>query len=266
MDYTTIKLAVADGIAEVTLNRPDALNALTLEMLHELRDVARQIVHKQLDARALLITGEGRGFCSGADLRAHMAKANNGPVAADNGANLIDNYHPLFLELSHLDVPVITAVNGIAAGAGMSLAITADFVCAGKSAAFLQAFINIGLIPDAGSTWLLPRLIGPARARQMMMLGEKIPAETALDWGLVHSVYEDDVLLSEARKLAKKLASGPTLAHASIRQLMRTSFDQSYPDQMHSEALNQRKLSTTQDAGEGVLAFLQKRPANFTGT
>lgn len=265
MTYTTIKCQTDAGVAEVTLNRPDALNALTTDMLEELRDVVRRIIHGEIDARALLITGEGRGFCSGADLRASMARAADGPVASDSGAMLMDKYHPLFLELSHLDIPVITAVNGIAAGAGMSLAITADFVLASQSAAFLQAFVNIGLIPDAGSTWLLPRLIGPARARRMMMLGEQVKADQALEWGLVHSVSPDGELMTHARALAHKLANGPTLAYSSIRSLMRSSFYKSYPDQIQQEAVHQRKLSKTADSKEGVAAFIEKRPAAFKG-
>ena len=265
MSYETIKFEIKDNVAEVTLNRPDALNAMNHLMLAELKDVVRQIHLKLVEARALLITGEGRGFCSGADLMDSVRQASAGPVERDSGSMLMDKYHPLFLDIAALDIPVITAVNGIAAGAGMSLSISADFVCAARSASFLQAFINIGLVPDAGSTWLLPRLIGPARAKRMMMLGEKIPAETAFDWGLCHSLSDDDTLMDDARALAQKLANGPTLAHGKIRSLIRTTFDASYAEQIQNEALAQRSANQSADAVEGVTAFVQKRPAAFKG-
>ncbi|MCJ9430424.1 enoyl-CoA hydratase-related protein [Kordiimonas marina] len=260
-DFKTITLDIDDGLAVLTLNCPDRLNALNAQMKAELRDALRQIGGPYSGVRALLITGAGRGFCAGADLSESMAAADT----RDAGANLIDSYHPFLLELAALEIPVISAVNGVAAGAGMSLAISADIVLAGKSAYFLQAFVNIGLVPDAGSTFLLPRLIGTSRARAMMMLGEKLSADKALDWGLVYDVIEDDSLLEVATALGRKMAAGPTKAYAGIRALMRDSADNSYSEQLQAEAMVQRLASRTEDSIEGVMAFVQKRPAVFKG-
>ncbi len=243
-------------VTKITLNRPDRLNALSTEMLQELYAAVHDIAIGGTPARAVLITGAGRGFCAGADLTTG---------ASETGQNLMQNYHPLALELMNVNLPVVTAVNGIAAGAGMSLALSADFVIAGESAAFLQAFVNIGLVPDMGSSYLLPRLIGPQRARRMMMLGEKIPAKTAAEWGLVHETVADDALEATATALAERLASGPTKAYAGIRRLMRDTYDNSYETQIQLEALTQREAQQTADAVEGVLAFTQKRPAKFQG-
>lgn len=259
-DYETLKLDITDGLATITLNRPDRLNALSSDLKRELAKAVRQVGGKYSGARCLMITGEGRAFCSGADL----AEGGLG-AGSDPGANLLDTYHPILQELAALKMPIVSAVNGVAAGAGMSIAISADFVVAAKSAYFLQAFVNIGLVPDAGSTFILPRLIGTARARRMMMLGEKISAETALDWGMIHSVSEDDTLLDDATALANKLAKGPTLALGSIRQLIADSADNSYSEQLFAEAQAQRAAGQTHDCMEGVSAFIQKRDAAFKG-
>lgn len=259
-DFETLILEIEDGLATIRLNRPERLNALSNQLKAELLQAIRQVAKPDSGARALLITGEGRAFCSGADLA-------EGGMSTDRdmGANLIATYHPILLELAALDMPVISAVNGVAAGAGMSIAISADIVIAARSAYFLQAFVNIGLVPDAGSTFILPRLVGTARARTMMMLGERLPAEKALEWGLVYDVVDDDELAIAAKTLAKKLAKGPTVALSSIRKLMAASHDNSYSEQLTLEAMEQRKAGRTSDCVEGVMAFIQKREANFTG-
>lgn len=258
-DYETICLELDQNLAVLTLNRPDALNALNGQMKSELLQVIRHISNPKSGVRALLITGEGKGFCSGADLSESATRP------GDAGSNLIDSYHPLMLELTSLQIPVISAVNGVAAGAGMSLAITADIVLAAKSAYFLQAFINIGLCPDAGSTYLLPRLIGEARAKAIMMLGEKVPAETAKDWGMIYDVYDDADLMPTAREFATRIANGPSLAYAGIKKLVSVSSRNGYADQLQAEALVQRMASQSGDAAEGIGAFLEKRKAVFKG-
>lgn len=202
-DYETLILDIEDGLAIIRLNRPERLNALSNALKAELLQAIRQIAKPDSGVRALLITGEGRAFCSGADLA-------EGGMSTDRdmGANLIATYHPILLELAALDMPVISAVNGVAAGAGMSIAISADIVLAARSAYFLQAFVNIGLVPDAGSTFILPRLVGTARARAMMMLGERLPAEKALEWGLVYDVVDDDKLAGTAKRWHKSSPKG----------------------------------------------------------
>ena len=257
-DYKEITFTIEDNLAVLTLNAPDRLNALSSVMLQEICTALRSIqVGNTHGVRALLLTGSGRAFSAGADL--------SGGAMRDAGSNLMDDYHPLFLELAGLDIPVIAAVNGVAAGAGMSLAISADIVFAAKSAYFLQAFVNIGLVPDAGSSYLLPRLVGPAKARAMMMLGEKVPAETAEQWGLVYQVLDDDTLMDTAMAAAQKMAHGPTVALSHIRKMVQASLTNGYADQLQLEAIAQRKCSVSSDAAEGVSAFLQKRAANFTG-
>ncbi len=258
-DYETIEFSVDQNLAIITLNRPAQLNAINGKMKNELLNALRKVERAKSEVRALLITGTGRAFCSGADL------AGGGPGEIDAGADLIDTYHPVLTELSSLQIPIISAVNGVAAGAGMSIAISADIVLAAKSAYFLQAFVNIGLTPDAGSTFHLPRLIGDARARAMMMLGEKIPADTAKDWGMIYDVCDDEALKETAGTIALKLANGPTLAHAGIKKLLSVSDKNGYSDQLHAEALVQRMASRSSDCVEGVTAFLQKREADFKG-
>jgi len=259
-DFKDLTLDITDSLATITFNRPDRLNALSGNLKAELLTAVRQIASPDSDVRCLLLTGSGRGFCAGADL----ADGAVGP-RADPGASLMDTYHPLLQELAALEMPIVSAVNGVAAGAGMSLAISADIVLAAESAYFLQAFINIGLVPDAGSTFILPRLIGTARARAMMMLGEKVSAKTALEWGMIYNVVADDALLETATALAKKLAKGPTKSLSNIRKLMAASSGNSFSEQLYAEAQAQRAAGQTSDSTEGVLAFLEKRPTNFSG-
>lgn len=209
-------------------------------------------------ARCLLLTGEGRGFSSGADL------AGSG-LPKDVGAALEAHFNPLMEALATLPIPVVTAVNGVAAGAGCSLALAGDLILAGKSAYFLQAFINIGLVPDAGANWLLPRFVGRARAAEMMMLGERVPAATALEWGLVNRVVEDAVLMEEARDLAQRLAAMPTRALGLIRRLARETEAASFSEALKAERVAQREAGETEDFKSGVTAFLAKQKPVFTG-
>ncbi|HST35740.1 MAG TPA: enoyl-CoA hydratase-related protein [Allosphingosinicella sp.] len=258
MNYSAIHLDLdAAGVATITLNRPDNLNALNFATLDEMRDAVGAIAGR--GARCLLITGAGRGFSSGADL------GSSGGFPDDVGAALEAHFNPLIQAVFDLPMPVVAAVNGPCAGAGCSLALAADLVIAGQSAYFLQAFVNIGLIPDAGATWLLPRLAGRARALEMMMLGERISASQALAWGMIARVVEDEALLPEAKALATRLAQGPTAAYALIRRLARDSAHLGLADALTAERIAQRDAGRTEDFKQGVTAFLQKRPPSFDG-
>ncbi len=260
MTYETIRLDIADKIATITLNRPERLNAMAPQMANEINDAL-----DNLDgARCVLITGEGRAFCSGADLsaRGEAAAASSGQGAY---AALTKSYNPLMLKLAKLDVPVITAINGPAAGIGCSLALASDFAIAGKSAYFLQAFVNIGLVPDGGASWMLARLVGKARATEMMMLGEKISGEKAADWSLIYKCVADADLMTEAKALATRLANGPTVAFGIMRQNLAVALNVDYATALVHEAEGQRIAGDSQDAREGGIAFLQKRMAEFKG-
>ena len=262
MTYEKISLDFDGATAVLAFSDPAAMNAVSLAMLRELRDAMGRIENPANGARCLLITGNGRGFCAGANL-ADGERQSAGPM--DTGAVLEEWYHPLLLRLRELKMPIVTAVNGAAAGVGMSFALMGDMILMAKSAYFLQAFRRIGLIPDGGSTWLLPRLIGRARAMELSLMGEKLPADRALDWGLINRVYDDEALLPEARKLAAELASGPTVALSLIRRAYWDGLDNSYETQLHNEAVMQRQAGRTSDFAEGVSAFLGKRPAQFKG-
>lgn len=258
MTYAHIRLDVSPAkVAKITLNRPDNLNALNSVMLDEIRAAVEGLPGS--GARALLITGAGRGFSSGADL------ASGGGLPEDAGAALEAHFNPLIEALFACPLPVVAAVNGPAAGAGCSLALAADLVLAGRSAYFLQAFINIGLIPDAGATWLLPRLAGRARAMEIMMLGERLPAERAAEWGLISRVVEDEALAAEATALAERLAAGPTIAYGLLRRLARTAEQSSLTEALAAERIAQREAGRTEDFKRGVFAFLQKRKPDFEG-
>jgi 2-(1,2-epoxy-1,2-dihydrophenyl)acetyl-CoA isomerase len=245
------------AVATITVARPDRLNALSSQTVDELRAAVEEAGSS--GARCLLLTGEGRGFSSGADLAA------GGGPPDDVGASLEKHFNPLIEALFALPIPVVAAVNGPAAGAGCSLALAADIVVAARSAYFLQAFVNIGLIPDAGATWLLPRLAGRARALEMMMLGERVSAEQALEWGLVSRVVEDEHLASESVRLATQLAHGPTLALGLIRKLARESQHLPLTDALAAERAAQRDAGRTDDFRGAVMAFLQKRQPRFEG-
>lgn len=260
--FETIKLDIADHVATITLNRPDRLNSMPPAMADDIRAALDYL--PLLGARALLITGEGRGFCSGADLGGDRSAS-----AVSGGANsrkaLRNHYNPMLLALANLDIPVVTAVNGPAAGVGCSFALSGDFTIAGQSAYFLQAFVNIGLVPDGGSTWLLPRLVGVPRALQMMMLGEKIGAQQAADWGMIYKCVDDAALMDEARTLAARLAGGPTVALGTMRKVMRAGLSQGYSASLDAEAMGQFIAGNSEDAVEGILAFQQKRKTAFKG-
>lgn len=262
MAWKTLLVDRRDGIATITLNRPERLNALSNELMSELAAALDEIDADDA-IRCLLLTGAGRGFCSGADLASGDLNKDGG--MPDLGNALHERYHPVIRRLAAYRMPVVCAVNGPAAGAGMSLALTGDIVIAAKSATFLQAFANIGLVPDAGSTYFLPRLAGSARAMGMAMLGEPLPAETAADWGLIWKCVADAELMAEAQKVAAKFASGPTVGLGLIRRIMRQSHDNTLDSQLEVEREAQRLAGRSRDFVEGVMAFLQKRPAKFTG-
>ena len=259
MTYETITVDTADNIATITLNRPERMNACSLDMAGEINDA----LSTMQGVRALIITGAGRGFCSGADLAARGDR----PVNGGEGSYiaLTRHYNPLMMTLARLNLPIITAVNGAAAGVGCSIGLCGDFVIAGKSGYFLQAFVNIGLVPDGGASWMLPRMVGKARATEMMMLGEKISGEKAADWGLIYKCVEDDVLMAEARALATRLANGPTVAYAVMRKNILTALENSYAEALLAEAEGQRIAGGSADAAEGGAAFMQKRKPVFQG-
>ncbi|HYI38942.1 MAG TPA: enoyl-CoA hydratase-related protein [Allosphingosinicella sp.] len=258
MTFEHIRLEQSpDAVATITIARPDRLNALSGQTVDELRAAVEETGRS--GARCLLLTGEGRGFSSGADL------AGGGGLPDDVGASLEKHFNPLVEAVFALPIPVVAAVNGPCAGAGCSLALAADLVVAARSAYFLQAFVNIGLIPDAGATWLLPRLAGRARAMEMMMLGERIPAGKALEWGLISRVVEDDALESEAFALATRLANGPTVALGLIRKLAREAGDLPLSAALAAERVAQRKAGETKDFRGAVMAFLQKQEPKFEG-
>ena len=258
MGFEHIRLEQSSAaVATITIARPDRLNALSSQTVDELRAAVDESAAS--GARCLLITGEGRGFSSGADL------ATGGGLPDDVGASLEKHFNPLMEALFALPIPVVAAVNGAAAGAGASLALAADIVIAARSAYFLQAFVNIGLIPDAGATWLLPRLVGRSRAMEMMMLGERIYAEQALAWGLVSRVVEDEEIASEGVAVATRLAQGPTVALGLIRKLARESQHLPLSEALAAERVAQRDAGRTDDFRAAVMAFLQKQQPRFEG-
>ncbi|HEX8381691.1 MAG TPA: enoyl-CoA hydratase-related protein [Allosphingosinicella sp.] len=257
MAYEHIRFELSPAaVATVTIARPDRLNALSGQTVDELRAAVAEAGRS--GARCLLLTGEGRGFSSGADLA-------GGGLPEDAGAALEKHFNPLVEAIFALPIPVVAAVNGPCAGAGCSRALAADIVVAARSAYFLQAFVNIGLIPDAGATWLLPRLAGRARAMEMMMLGERIPAEKALEWGLISRVVEDEHLASESVELATRLAQGPTVALGLIRKLAREAGHVPLSEALAAERVAQREAGETGDFKAAVMAFLQKRQPKFEG-
>jgi 2-(1,2-epoxy-1,2-dihydrophenyl)acetyl-CoA isomerase len=258
MDFKHVRIEQTPaGVATVTLNRPDSLNALSGGLIEEVRGALASLAGS--GARCLLLTGAGRGFSSGADLVA------GGGLPDDVGAALESHLNPLIEDIFALPIPVVAAVRGPCAGAGCSLALAADIVIASDTAYFLQAFINIGLVPDAGATWLLPRLAGRARAMEMMMLGERIPAGQAAEWGLISRVVADDALDAEAAALATRLAQGPTVAYGLLRRLARDAEQTPLTDALAAERHAQTDAGRTADFRTAVMAFIQKQKPGFEG-
>ena len=263
MDFKDILYNVEDRVAFIRFNRPKALNAMTENLMGELNRAFDQAAADEA-VRAIVLTGEGRGFCSGADLAESSAKP---PLdekgRLDLGYMLEKYYNPLILKMRALPKPIISAVNGMAAGAGANLALMADLTIAARSAYFLQAFVNIGLIPDAGGTWILPRSIGLQRAMGLMLLGERLPAEQAKEWGLIWEVVDDDQLLSAATALAHRLAAGPGVAIERIKRSIHAATDNDLAQQLNLERDLQRECGRSQDFMEGTMAFVQKRKPAF---
>ncbi len=262
MDYETILLENANGVARLTLNRPDRLNSFTVQM-HDEVSRALEAVSKS-DARVLVLTGAGRGFCAGQDLSDRAVAP--GGEGVDLGESLEKRYNPLIRRLTSLQMPVICAVNGVAAGAGANIALACDIVIAGKSAKFIQSFANIGLIPDSGGSWTLPRLAGQARAMGLALTGEPLTAERAESWGVIWKCVDDDKLAEEANALAAKFAVAPTRGLAMTKKLIRESGARSLDQQRDVERDAQRALGRTNDYKEGVAAFMDKRAPKFTGS
>lgn len=262
---------VKQHVAHITLNRPSVLNALNQELMEGLTQ-AFKLAGQDTAVRAVLMTGSGRAFSSGADLTTipldRLTATANGSSrqnTIDLGASLLALYNPLVLAIRQLAKPVVSAVNGPAAGAGMSIALAADIVVAGQSASFLQAFARLGLVPDAGSTWFLPRLIGEQRARALTLLAEPIDAQTALNYGLIYQVYSDAELMNHANTLASKLASQATLGLGLIKKAFDASPNNTLEEQLNLEAYLQTQAGKTDDFVEGVSAFIQKRRPNYQG-
>jgi 2-(1,2-epoxy-1,2-dihydrophenyl)acetyl-CoA isomerase len=262
MAYHHIHFHTADGIARLTLSRPERLNSFNDAMHAEVRDALGK-VRGDASARVLLLTGAGRGFCAGQDL-ADRAVAPGG-AAVDLGASIERNYKPLILALRALPLPVVCAVNGVAAGAGANLALACDVVIAAKSASFVQAFCRIGLVPDSGGTWFLPRLVGTARALGLALTGDKLPAEDAAAWGLIWKCVEDEDLPEATETLLAQFANGPTRGLAAIKQAIHGSGARTLEQQLDIERDMQRELGFGDDYREGVAAFAAKRPPRFSG-
>jgi len=259
VEYQEILYGVDNGVAVIRFNRPKTYNAFTLQMLVELTDVFNR-VGTDPAVRAIVITGEGKAFCSGADLAASLAMTpRDAQGKLDPGRALEDYYNPLILKMRALPKPIVSAVNGIAAGAGANLGLMADITVCARSAYFLQAFVNIGLIPDAGGTWLLPRLVGQQRAMGLAMLGEKLSSEKALAWGLVWDVVDDDQVLTTAMAIANKLANGPAAALERIKQAMYAGDANTLEESLRLERKLQGECGHYDEFMEGVNAFLEKR-------
>ena len=259
MAYETIDCKADGPIVRITLNRPDRLNSFTVQMHEELRGALDDLG----DARVLVLTGAGRGFCAGQDLNDRAVASNEHP--ADLGLTVETAWNPLIRALTSLPQPVIARVNGVAAGAGANIALACDIVVAAKSAKFIQSFSAIGLIPDSGGTWVLPRLVGQARALGLALTGEPLPADKAEEWGLIWKAVDDETLDAEVDAIASKLASLPPLGLAEIKKMIRESWGHTLDQELVRQRDAMRHLGFTEDYREGVAAFLEKRQPKFTG-
>jgi 2-(1,2-epoxy-1,2-dihydrophenyl)acetyl-CoA isomerase len=261
MPYETILFSIDRGIARLTLNRPDKLNSFNTQMHAEVRQALDE-VHRGA-ARVLVLTGAGRGFCAGQDLGDRTVAP--GAQAVDLGDSIERHYKPLILALHHLPLPVIAAVNGVAAGAGANIALACDLVIAARSASFVQAFSKLGLVPDCGGTWTLPRLVGNARALGLTLLGEQLPAEQAAAWGMIWRCVEDSELSAAVDALAQQLSVAPTRGLAATKAAIRGGWQHSLAEQLDVERDAQRELGRSADYAEGVAAFTAKRTPSFKG-
>jgi 2-(1,2-epoxy-1,2-dihydrophenyl)acetyl-CoA isomerase len=258
MAYETIDFKADGPIARITLNRPDRLNSFTAQMHEELRDALGNLG----DCRVVILTGAGRGFCAGQDLNDRAVAPGE---AVDLGVTVESFWNPLIRTLTSMPQPVIARVNGVAAGAGANIAFACDMVIAAKSVKFIESFSAIGLIPDSGGTWHLPRLAGQARALGLALTGEPLPADKAAEWGMIWKAVDDDALDAETDALANKLASLPPLGLAATKEMIRSSWQYSLDEELDRQAGAMRRLGFTEDYREGVAAFLEKRKPNFTG-
>lgn len=264
MEFNKVTLEVENQVAILRFNHPEALNAIGVDMLEGLAEAVGEVQRLKNKVRCLVITGSGRGFCSGANLSDRGGRRRSSK-SGGSGGGLRSSYHPLFFTLRDLEMPIVTAVNGAAAGVGMSFALLGDIVCASKDAFFLQAFARIGLVPDGGATFMLPRMIGWGRAMELSLLAERLYAEKASDWGLVNRVFDDnDQLMRGALDIAHKLAKGPR-SLALMRKAYWATWSNSYEQQLELEAQLQNQAGQTKDNAEGVAAFLEKRDAIFKG-
>jgi len=262
MSQPSILLEIDQGVALLTLNRPDNLNSFNAQMHDQMRAALSQI-RKDASVRALVITGAGRGFCAGQDLGDRNVAATD--TAPDLGESIEKRYNPMLRTLRDLPLPVICAVNGVAAGAGANIALACDITLAARSASFIQAFCKIGLIPDSGGTWTLPRLVGSARAKGMALLGDKISAEQAENWGMIWRCVDNEQLMEETMKLARHLATQPTKGLALIKRALNASANNTFDEQLDLERDLQRLAGRTEDYREGVAAFMEKRQPSFKG-
>ena len=262
MSFETIETSVENGVFTLALNRPESLNSFTTQMHAEVREAMQQVINDP-DIRCLLLTGNGRGFCAGQDLNDRAVTADGGPP--DLGESVEKNYNPLIRSIMNLPKPVVCAVNGVAAGAGASIALACDIVLAARSASFIQVFSKIGLVPDSGGTWNLPRAVGLPRAKGLALLGDKLSAERAEAWGMIWQCVDDDELMNEARKLTEYLATQPTRGLGRIKQLLNASTARDLDEELENERQAMQELGQSADYAEGVAAFMEKRKPNFTG-